>query len=247
MIELFEPKLSKSYSTVVSNAMIKLLNKILMSNDSIAFSSNNMPSKEKNVLQEINCYFQNTKKSFICTIKELKENILVHFQLPGDTILNEEEYNICQSITENLSSTNIVLVVDNECGTYTLGKVDINENVKIIEPKTIKQNNSDIKSENEGEKEMSDITENITTETTSSTKTAESSNNETKAVSHITSDTGVWKEITARMKELNLPFKIVNRIRVQKNNFVKKYKDDYEKYIKDYAETQFEMFKNSQN
>ena len=51
-----------------------------------------------------------------------------------------------------------------------------------------------------------------------------------------------WNTINEKMKELNLPFKIINRIRVQKSYLQKKYGENYLPYIQEYFNNQIKDY-----
>ena len=252
----------KPYFPDTSNVLSKLLNKVIFSNNNIEMIGNPVKSSDVAILEQMNCKFVNTDKEFICQIKESNKNIMVLFLLSKDTTLLPEEIKICKSLMEELSDVEIAFYVDNESGTMDFDEMFYPNLASSAEI------NNDI--EEDEDIEESPITEETTIETSLSSESEEAENNSsettqiqstpsneatkeetTSQISPVVTETvvssNVWEQINQKMKELNLPFKIVNRIRVMKNNYVKKYKDEYESYIKDYAEDQFRKFIESQN
>lgn len=251
----------KPYFPDTSNVLSKLLNKVIFSNHNIEMIGNPVKSSDVAIIEQMNCKFVNTDKEFICQIKESNKNIMVLFLLSKDTTLSPEEIEICKSLMEELSDVEIAFYVDNESGTMDFDEMfypnlasstEINNDIEededieespITEETTIE---TSLTSESEEENNSSEI---IQIQPTPSNEAAKEET--TSQISPVVTETvvssNVWEQINQKMKELNLPFKIVNRIRVMKNNYVKKYKDEYESYIKDYAEEQFRKFIESQN
>lgn len=251
----------KPYFPDTSNVLSKLLNKVIFSNNNIEMIGNPVKSSDVAILEQMNCKFVNTDKEFICQIKESNKNIMVLFLLSKDTTLLPEEIEICKSLMEELSDVEIVFYVDNESGTMNFDEMfypnlasstEINNDIEededieespITEETTIE---TSLTSESEEENNSSETTQIQPTPSNETTK-EETTSQISPVVTETVVSSNVWEQINQKMKELNLPFKIVNRIRVMKNNYVKKYKDEYESYIKDYAEEQFRKFIESQN
>ena len=251
----------KPYFPDTSNVLSKLLNKVIFSNNNIEMIGNPVKSSDVAILEQMNCKFVNTDKEFICQIKESNKNIMVLFLLSKDTTLLPEEIEICKSLMEELSDVEIVFYVDNESGTMNFDEMfypnlasstEINNDIEededieespITEETTIE---TSLTSESEEENNSSESTQNQPTPSNEAAK-EETTSQISPVVTETVVSSNVWEQINQKMKELNLPFKIVNRIRVMKNNYVKKYKDEYESYIKDYAEEQFRKFIESQN
>lgn len=251
----------KPYFPDTSNVLSKLLNKVIFSNNNIEMIGNPVKSSDVAILEQMNCKFVNTDKEFICQIKESNNNIMVLFLLSKDTTLLPEEIKICKSLMEELSDVEIAFYVDNESGTMDFDEMfypnlassaEINNDIEededieespITEETTIE---TSLTSESEEENNSSETTQIQSTPSNEATK-EETTSQISPVVTETVVSSNVWEQINQKMKELNLPFKIVNRIRVMKNNYVKKYKDEYESYIKDYAEDQFRKFIESQN
>lgn len=251
----------KPYFPDTSNVLSKLLNKVIFSNNNIEMIGNPVKSSDVAILEQMNCKFVNTDKEFICQIKESNNNIMVLFLLSKDTTLLPEEIEICKSLMEELSDVEIAFYVDNESGTMDFDEMfypnlassaEINNDIEededieespITEETTIE---TSLTSESEEENNSSETTQIQSTPSNEATK-EETTSQISPVVTETVVSSNVWEQINQKMKELNLPFKIVNRIRVMKNNYVKKYKDEYESYIKDYAEEQFRKFIESQN
>lgn len=251
----------KPYFPDTSNVLSKLLNKVIFSNNNIEMIGNPVKSSDVAILEQMNCKFVNTDKEFICQIKESNNNIMVLFLLSKDTTLSPEEIEICKSLMEELSDVEIAFYVDNESGTMDFDEMfypnlasstEINNDIEededieespITEETTIE---TSLTSESEEENNSSETTQIQSTPSNEATK-EETTSQISPVVTETVVSSNVWEQINQKMKELNLPFKIVNRIRVMKNNYVKKYKDEYESYIKDYAEEQFRKFIESQN
>lgn len=251
----------KPYFPDTSNVLSKLLNKVIFSNNNIEMIGNPVKSSDVAILEQMNCKFVNTDKEFICQIKESNKNIMVLFLLSKDTTLSPEEIEICKSLMEELSDVEIAFYVDNESGTMDFDEMfypnlasstEINNDIEededieespITEETTIE---TSLTSESEEENNSSETTQIQPTPSNEATK-EETTSQISPVVTETVVSSNVWEQINQKMKELNLPFKIVNRIRVMKNNYVKKYKDEYESYIKDYAEDQFRKFIESQN
>ena len=251
----------KPYFPDTSNVLSKLLNKLIFSNHSIEMIGNPVKSSDVAIIEQMNCKFVNTDKEFICQIKESNKNIMVLFSLSKDTTLSPEEIEICKSLMEELSDVEIAFYVDNESGTMDFDEMfypnlasstEINNDIEededieespITEETTIE---TSLSSESEEENNSSETTQ-IQPASSNETTKEEITSQISPVVTETVVSSNVWEQINQKMKELNLPFKIVNRIRVMKNNYVKKYKDEYESYIKDYAEDQFRKFIESQN
>ena len=251
----------KPYFPDTSNVLSKLLNKVIFSNHNIEMIGNPVKSSDVAIIEQMNCKFVNTDKEFICQIKESNKNIMVLFLLSKDTTLLPEEIEICKSLMEELSDVEIVFYVDNESGTMNFDEMfypnlasstEINNDIEededieespITEETTIE---TSLTSESEEENNSSETTQ-IQPTPSNETPKEETTSQISPVVTETVVSSNVWEQINQKMKELNLPFKIVNRIRVMKNNYVKKYKDEYESYIKDYAEEQFRKFIESQN
>lgn len=251
----------KPYFPDTSNVLSKLLNKVIFSNHNIEMIGNPVKSSDVAIIEQMNCKFVNTDKEFICQIKESNKNIMVLFLLSKDTTLSPEEIEICKSLMEELSDVEIAFYVDNESGTMDFDEMfypnlasstEINNDIEededieespITEETTIE---TSLTSESEEENNSSDTTQ-IQPTPSNETPKEETTSQISPVVTETVVSSNVWEQINQKMKELNLPFKIVNRIRVMKNNYVKKYKDEYESYIKDYAEDQFRKFIESQN
>lgn len=251
----------KPYFPDTSNVLSKLLNKVIFSNNNIEMIGNPVKSSDVAILEQMNCKFVNTDKEFICQIKESNNNIMVLFLLSKDTTLLPEEIKICKSLMEELSDVEIAFYVDNESGTMDFDEMfypnlassaEINNDIEededieespITEETTIE---TSLTSESEEENNSSETTQ-IQSAPSNETTKEETTSQISPVVTETVVSSNVWEQINQKMKELNLPFKIVNRIRVMKNNYVKKYKDEYESYIKDYAEDQFRKFIESQN
>lgn len=251
----------KPYFPDTSNVLSKLLNKVIFSNHNIEMIGNPVKSSDVAIIEQMNCKFVNTDKEFICQIKESNKNIMVLFLLSKDTTLSPEEIEICKSLMEELSDVEIAFYVDNESGTMDFDEMfypnlasstEINNDIEededieespITEETTIE---TSLTSESEEENNSSETTQNQPTPSNEAAK-EETTSQISPVVTETVVSSNVWEQINQKMKELNLPFKIVNRIRVMKNNYVKKYKDEYESYIKDYAEEQFRKFIESQN
>lgn len=251
----------KPYFPDTSNVLSKLLNKVIFSNHNIEMIGNPVKSSDVAIIEQMNCKFVNTDKEFICQIKESNKNIMVLFLLSKDTTLSPEEIEICKSLMEELSDVEIAFYVDNESGTMDFDEMfypnlasstEINNDIEededieespIIEETTIE---TSLTSESEEENNSSETTQIQSTPSNETTK-EETTSQISPVITETIVSSNVWEQINQKMKELNLPFKIVNRIRVMKNNYVKKYKDEYESYIKDYAEDQFRKFIESQN
>ena len=251
----------KPYFPDTSNVLSKLLNKVIFSNHNIEMIGNPVKSSDVAIIEQMNCKFVNTDKEFICQIKESNKNIMVLFLLSKDTTLSPEEIEICKSLMEELSDVEIAFYVDNESGTMDFDEMfypnlasstEINNDIEededieespITEETTIE---TSLTSESEEENNSSDTTQ-IQPTPSNETPKEETTSQISPVITETVVSSNVWEQINQKMKELNLPFKIVNRIRVMKNNYVKKYKDEYESYIKDYAEDQFRKFIESQN
>ena len=251
----------KPYFPDTSNVLSKLLNKVIFSNHNIEMIGNPVKSSDVAIIEQMNCKFVNTNKEFICQIKESNKNIMVLFLLSKDTTLSPEEIEICKSLMEELSDVEIAFYVDNESGTMDFDEMfypnlasstEINNDIEededieespITEETTIE---TSLTSESEEENNSSETTQIQSTPSNETTK-EETTSQISPVITETVVSSNVWEQINQKMKELNLPFKIVNRIRVMKNNYVKKYKDEYESYIKDYAEDQFRKFIESQN
>ena len=251
----------KPYFPDTSNVLSKLLNKVIFSNHNIEMIGNPVKSSDVAIIEQMNCKFVNTDKEFICQIKESNKNIMVLFLLSKDTTLLPEEIEICKSLMEELSDVEIAFYVDNESGTMDFDEMfypnlasstEINNDIEededieespITEETTIE---TSLTSESEEENNSSETTQ-IQPTPSNETPKEETTSQISPVVTETVVSSNVWEQINQKMKELNLPFKIVNRIRVMKNNYVKKYKDEYESYIKDYAEEQFRKFIESQN
>ena len=251
----------KPYFPDTSNVLSKLLNKVIFSNNNIEMIGNPVKSSDVAILEQMNCKFVNTDKEFICQIKESNKNIMVLFLLSKDTTLLPEEIEICKSLMEELSDVEIAFYVDNESGTMDFDEMfypnlasstEINNDIEededieespITEETTIE---TSLTSESEEENNSSETTQ-IQPTPSNETPKEETTSQISPVITETVVSSNVWEQINQKMKELNLPFKIVNRIRVMKNNYVKKYKDEYESYIKDYAEEQFRKFIESQN
>lgn len=251
----------KPYFPDTSNVLSKLLNKVIFSNHNIEMIGNPVKSSDVAIIEQMNCKFVNTDKEFICQIKESNKNIMVLFLLSKDTTLSPEEIEICKSLMEELSDVEIAFYVDNESGTMDFDEMfypnlasstEINNDIEededieespITEETTIE---TSLTSESEEENNSSETTQ-IQPTPSNETPKEETTSQISPVVTETVVSSNVWEQINQKMKELNLPFKIVNRIRVMKNNYVKKYKDEYESYIKDYAEDQFRKFIESQN
>lgn len=251
----------KPYFPDTSNVLSKLLNKVIFSNHNIEMIGNPVKSSDVAIIEQMNCKFVNTDKEFICQIKESNKNIMVLFLLSKDTTLSPEEIEICKSLMEELSDVEIAFYVDNESGTMDFDEMfypnlasstEINNDIEededieespITEETTIE---TSLTSESEEENNSSESTQNQPTPSNEAAK-EETTSQISPVITETVVSSNVWEQINQKMKELNLPFKIVNRIRVMKNNYVKKYKDEYESYIKDYAEEQFRKFIESQN
>ena len=251
----------KPYFPDTSNVLSKLLNKVIFSNHNIEMIGNPVKSSDVAIIEQMNCKFVNTDKEFICQIKESNKNIMVLFLLSKDTTLSPEEIEICKSLMEELSDVEIAFYVDNESGTMDFDEMfypnlasstEINNDIEededieespITEETTIE---TSLTSESEEENNSSETTQIQSTPSNEITK-EETTSQISPVITETVVSSNVWEQINQKMKELNLPFKIVNRIRVMKNNYVKKYKDEYESYIKDYAEEQFRKFIESQN
>lgn len=251
----------KPYFPDTSNVLSKLLNKVIFSNHNIEMIGNPVKSSDVAIIEQMNCKFVNTDKEFICQIKESNKNIMVLFLLSKDTTLSPEEIEICKSLMEELSDVEIAFYVDNESGTMDFDEMfypnlasstEINNDIEededieespITEETTIE---TSLTSESEEENNSSETTQ-IQPTPSNETPKEETTSQISPVITETVVSSNVWEQINQKMKELNLPFKIVNRIRVMKNNYVKKYKDEYESYIKDYAEDQFRKFIESQN
>ena len=251
----------KPYFPYTSNVLSKLLNKVIFSNHNIEMIGNQVKSSDVVIIEQMNCKFVNTDKEFICQIKESNKNIMVLFLLSKDTTLLPEEIEICKSLMEELSDVEIAFYVDNESGTMDFDEMfypnlassteinnDIEEDEDMEESPITKETTieTSLTSESEEENNSSDTTQIQPTPSNEAAK-EETTSQISPVVTETVVSSNVWEQINQKMKELNLPFKIVNRIRVMKNNYVKKYKDEYESYIKDYAEEQFRKFIESQN
>lgn len=251
----------KPYFPDTSNVLSKLLNKVIFSNHNIEMIGNPVKSSDVAIIEQMNCKFVNTDKEFICQIKESNKNIMVLFLLSKDTTLLPEEIEICKSLMEELSDVEIAFYVDNESGTMDFDEMfypnlassteinnDIEEDEDMEESPITKETTieTSLTSESEEENNSSDTTQIQPTPSNEAAK-EETTSQISPVVTETVVSSNVWEQINQKMKELNLPFKIVNRIRVMKNNYVKKYKDEYESYIKDYAEDQFRKFIESQN
>ena len=251
----------KPYFPDTSNVLSKLLNKVIFSNHNIEMIGNPVKSSDVAIIEQMNCKFVNTDKEFICQIKESNKNIMVLFLLSKDTTLSPEEIEICKSLMEELSDVEIAFYVDNESGTMDFDEMfypnlassteinnDIEEDEDIEESQITEETTieTSLTSESEEENNSSETTQNQPTPSNEAAK-EETTSQISPVVTETVVSSNVWEQINQKMKELNLPFKIVNRIRVMKNNYVKKYKDEYESYIKDYAEEQFRKFIESQN
>ena len=251
----------KPYFPDTSNVLSKLLNKVIFSNHNIEMIGNPVKSSDVAIIEQMNCKFVNTDKEFICQIKESNKNIMVLFLLSKDTTLLPEEIEICKSLMEELSDVEIAFYVDNESGTMDFDEMfypnlassteinnDIEEDEDMEESPITKETTieTSLTSESEEENNSSDTTQIQPTPSNEAAK-EETTSQISPVVTETVVSSNVWEQINQKMKELNLPFKIVNRIRVMKNNYVKKYKDEYESYIKDYAEEQFRKFIESQN
>ena len=251
----------KPYFPDTSNVLSKLLNKVIFSNHNIEMIGNPVKSSDVAIIEQMNCKFVNTDKEFICQIKESNKNIMVLFLLSKDTTLLPEEIEICKSLMEELSDVEIAFYVDNESGTMDFDEMfypnlassteinnDIEEDEDIEESPITEEAaiETSLTSESEEENNSSKSTQNQPTTSNETTK-EETTSQISPVITETVVSSNVWEQINQKMKELNLPFKIVNRIRVMKNNYVKKYKDEYESYIKDYAEEQFRKFIESQN
>lgn len=251
----------KPYFPDTSNVLSKLLNKVIFSNHNIEMIGNPVKSSDVAIIEQMNCKFVNTDKEFICQIKESNKNIMVLFLLSKDTTLSPEEIEICKSLMEELSDVEIAFYVDNESGTMDFDEMfypnlassteinnDIEEDEDIEESQITEETTieTSLTSESEEENNSSETTQIQSTPSNETTK-EETTSQISPVVTETVVSSNVWEQINQKMKELNLPFKIVNRIRVMKNNYVKKYKDEYESYIKDYAEDQFRKFIESQN
>ena len=251
----------KPYFPDTSNVLSKLLNKVIFSNNNIEMIGNPVKSSDVAIIEQMNCKFVNTDKEFICQIKESNKNIMVLFLLSKDTTLLPEEIEICKSLMEELSDVEIAFYVDNESGTMDFDEMfypnlassteinnDIEEDEDIEESQITEETTieTSLTSESEEENNSSETTQIQSTPSNETTK-EETTSQISPVITETVVSSNVWEQINQKMKELNLPFKIVNRIRVMKNNYVKKYKDEYESYIKDYAEDQFRKFIESQN
>ena len=251
----------KPYFPDTSNVLSKLLNKVIFSNNNIEMIGNPVKSSDVAIIEQMNCKFVNTDKEFICQIKESNKNIMVLFLLSKDTTLLPEEIEICKSLMEELSDVEIAFYVDNESGTMDFDEMfypnlassteinnDIEEDEDIEESQITEETTieTSLTSESEEENNSSETTQIQSTPSNETTK-EETTSQISPVITETVVSSNVWEQINQKMKELNLPFKIVNRIRVMKNNYVKKYKDEYESYIKDYAEEQFRKFIESQN
>lgn len=251
----------KPYFPDTSNVLSKLLNKVIFSNHNIEMIGNPVKSSDVAIIEQMNCKFVNTDKEFICQIKESNKNIMVLFLLSKDTTLSPEEIEICKSLMEELSDVEIAFYVDNESGTMDFDEMfypnlassteinnDIEEDEDIEESPITEEAaiETSLTSESKEENNSSETTQ-IQPIPSNETPKEETTSQISPVITETVVSSNVWEQINQKMKELNLPFKIVNRIRVMKNNYVKKYKDEYESYIKDYAEEQFRKFIESQN
>lgn len=251
----------KPYFPDTSNVLSKLLNKVIFSNNNIEMIGNPVKSSDVAILEQMNCKFVNTDKEFICQVKESNKNIMVLFLLSKNTTLSPEEIEICKSLMEELSDVEIAFYVDNESGTMDFDEMfypnlassteinnDIEEDEDIEESPITEETTIETSLTSESEEENNSLeTTQIQSTPSNETTKEETTSQISPVITETVVSSNVWEQINQKMKELNLPFKIVNRIRVMKNNYVKKYKDEYESYIKDYAEDQFRKFIESQN
>ena len=251
----------KPYFPDTSNVLSKLLNKVIFSNNNIEMIGNPVKSSDVAILEQMNCKFVNTDKEFICQVKESNKNIMVLFLLSKNTTLSPEEIEICKSLMEELSDVEIAFYVDNESGTMDFDEMfypnlassteinnDIEEDEDIEESPITEETTIETSLTSESEEENNSLeTTQIQSTPSNETTKEETTSQISPVITETVVSSNVWEQINQKMKELNLPFKIVNRIRVMKNNYVKKYKDEYESYIKDYAEEQFRKFIESQN
>lgn len=239
--------------------IISLINKIFLENSGIIIESV-CEYKKDNVLESVNAKFVNTNKSFILEIIH-QEDFLVNVCLNDEDTLTEEELSIMKKLMNQLNDFGFCFYLDNEKETldfdallYDKKPIKVKSTPKPNDiwnsiSKRMKELNMDTKTMNRirvqrwhlmnkyGDDYVNYIGEYAEQQFAEYIKSHNIQHPKVQVNS-----TEIWANINQKMKDLNLPDKIKNRIRVQKTYMQKKYGENYGSYIEEYANNQMKDY-----